>query len=119
MSEFIGSPADQAPMRSDREQALEAEISRIRALGLNELRTLWCSTFRTPPPLPLTKDLIARFICWHIQEQGLGGLDHKATKLLDGVARGDQPGADRVRRLKVGTVLVPGNTRASNIRLRS
>ena len=56
-------------MRSDREQALEAEISRIRALGLNELRTLWCSTFRTPPPLPLTKDLIARFICWHIQER--------------------------------------------------
>jgi hypothetical protein len=55
-------------MRSDREQAVEAEISRIRALGLNELRTLWRSTFRTPPPPPFTKDLIARFICWHIQE---------------------------------------------------
>ena len=93
-------------MRSDREQALEAEIARIRALGLNELRTLWRSTFRTPPPSPFTKDLIARFICWHIQEQGLGGLDHKATKLLDGLARGDKPGADRLRRLKVGTVLV-------------
>ena len=93
-------------MRSDREQALEAEISRIRALGLNELRTLWRSTFRTPPPPPFTKDLIARFICWHIQEQGLGGLDHIATKLLDGLAQGDNPGADRLRRLKVGTVLV-------------
>ena len=93
-------------MRSDREQALEAEISRIRALGLNELRTLWRSTFRTPTPPPFTKDLIARFICWHIQEQGLGGLDPKATKLLDGLARGDKPGADRLRRLKVGTVLV-------------
>jgi hypothetical protein len=91
-------------MRSDREQALEAEISRIRALGLNELRSLWRSTFRTPPPPPFTKDLIARFICWHIQEQDLGGLDHKATKLLEGLARGDKPGADR--RLKVGTVLV-------------
>ena len=86
MNESIGSPADQSPMRSDHEQALEAEISRIRALGLNELRTLWRSTFRSPPPPPFTKDLIARFICWHIQEQGLGGLDHKTTKLLDGLA---------------------------------
>ena len=75
-------------MRSDREQALEAEISRIPALGLNEIRTLWHSTFHTPPPPPFTKDLIARFICWHVQEQGLGGLDHKATKLLEGLARG-------------------------------
>ena len=56
-------------MRSDHAQALEAEIARIRALGLNELRTLWRSTFRSLPPPPLTKDLMARFICWHIQEQ--------------------------------------------------
>lgn len=91
-------------MRSDREQALEAEIARIRALGLNELRTLWRSTFHAPPPPPFTKDLMARFICWHVQEQGLGGLDHKATRLLEGLARGAKPGADR--RLKVGTVLV-------------
>jgi hypothetical protein len=93
-------------MRSDREQALEAEISRIRALGLHELRTLWRSTFRTPPPPPFTKDLVARFICWHIQEKGLGNLDHKATKLLEDLARGDKPAADQSRRLKVGTVLV-------------
>ena len=55
---------------------------------------------------PFTKDLVARFICWHIQEQGLGGLDHKTTQLLEGPARGDKPGANRSRRLKVGTVLV-------------
>jgi hypothetical protein len=91
-------------MLSDREQALEAEISRIWALGLNELRTLWRSTFRTPPPPPFTKDLIARFICWHIQEQAMGGLEQNAIKLLGGLARGDKPGADR--HLKVGTVLV-------------
>ena len=91
-------------MRPDREQVLEAEISRIRALGLNELRTLWHSIFHTPPPPAFTKDLIARFICRHTQEQALGGLDHKAIKLLEGLARGDKPGADR--RLKVGTVLV-------------
>jgi hypothetical protein len=93
-------------MRSDHEQALEAEIARIRALGLNELRMLWRSTFRSLPPPPLTKDLMARFICWHIQEQAFGGLDQNSTRLLDGLVRGDKPRADYIRRLRPGTVLV-------------
>jgi len=93
-------------MRSDHAQALEAEIARIRALGLNELRTLWRSTFRSLPPPPLTKDLMARFICWHIQEQAFGGLDQNNTRLLDGLVRGDKPRADHTRRLRPGTVLV-------------
>src|SRR5262249_61584224 len=93
-------------MTSDRLQALEAEIARMRALGLNELRTLWHSTFRAPTPFAFTKDLIARFICWHIQEQAFGGLDQSARKLLDGLVRGDKPNSDRSRRLRPGTVLV-------------
>ena len=47
---------------------------------------------------------MARFICWHIQEQAHGGVDANTGKLLDGLARGDKLGADR--RLKPGTVLV-------------
>jgi hypothetical protein len=93
-------------MRSDHAQALEAEIARIRALGLNDLRTLWRSTFRSLPPPALTKDLVARFICWHIQEQALGGLDQDDTRLLDSLLRGNKPRADRFRRLRLGTVLV-------------
>ena len=92
-------------MRSDREQTLEAEIARIQALGLNELRMLWRSTFRSPPPA-FTKDLMARFICWHIQEHALGGLDQNTSKLLDGLVRGDRSRVDRSRRLRPGTVLV-------------
>ena len=92
--------------RSCDREAIEAEIDRVRSLGLDELRTLWRTTLRTSPPPALTKDLVARFICWHIQEQALGGLDPDTAKLLDSLARGDKPGADGPRRLKPGTVLV-------------
>jgi Protein of unknown function (DUF2924) len=88
----------------DRE-AIEAEIDRIRSLGLDELRTLWRTTFRSPVPAAFSKDLMARFICWHIQEQALGGLDPQIEKLLDGLGRGDKP-TTTDRRLKPGTVLV-------------
>ena len=41
-------------------KAIEAETDRIRSLGLDELRTLWRATLRSPPPA-FTKDLVARF----------------------------------------------------------
>jgi len=92
--------------RSSDREAIEAEIDRVRSLGLDELRTLWRTTLRSSPPPALTKDLMARFACWHIQERALGGLDSDATRLLDALARGDKPGAGHPRRLKAGTVLV-------------
>jgi hypothetical protein len=78
----------------------------VRSLGFDELRALWRRTFRSSPPSAFTKDLVARFICWHLQEQALGGLDANCAKLLDGLARGDKGATDRPRRLKPGTVLV-------------
>jgi hypothetical protein len=89
--------------RSSDREAIEAEIERIRSLGLDELRALWRTTFRSAPPSGFTKDLVARFICWHIQEQAFGGLDPETAKVLDGYAKGNKP-VDR--RLKAGTVLV-------------
>ncbi len=89
--------------RSSDREAIEAEIDRIRSLGLDGLRALWRTTFRSPPPKGFTKDLVARFICWHIQEQAFGGLDPQTAKVLDGFARNGKPPA---RRLKAGTVLV-------------
>jgi hypothetical protein len=93
--------------RSADREAIEAEIDRVRSLGLDALRTLWRTTLRSPPPPAFTKDLIARFICWHIQEQALGGLNPHTEKLLGGYAPGAKSaGAESARRLKPGTVLV-------------
>jgi Protein of unknown function (DUF2924) len=94
------------PRPSFDREAIETEIDRVRSLGLDELRTLWRVTFRSSPPTAFTKDLMARFLCWHIQEQAQGGLDPETAKHLDGLARGDKRGANRPRRLKPGTVLL-------------
>jgi hypothetical protein len=85
-------------------EALEAEIDRVRSLGLDRLRTLWRTMLRSSPPPALTKDLMARMIAWHIQEQALGGLDAATRTLLQRLARGQKP--EGRRRLKPGTVLV-------------
>jgi Protein of unknown function (DUF2924) len=94
------------PRSSFDREAVEAEIDRIRSLGLDALRSLWRATFRTSPRPGVTKDLVARFLCWHIQERAFGELDPKIAKHLSSLARGDRPRADRPRRLKPGTVLV-------------
>ena len=90
--------------RSIDHETIEAEIDRIRSLGLDELRALWRTTLRSSAPPAFTKDLMARFICWHIQEQALGGLDPDTAKRLERIARGKKPEAHQ--RLKPGTVLV-------------
>jgi hypothetical protein len=89
--------------RSPDREAVEAEIDRIRSLGLDDLRILWRTTFHSSPPTGFTKDLVVRFISWHIQEQAFGGLDPQTAKVLDGFARNGKPPD---RRLKAGTVLV-------------
>jgi hypothetical protein len=94
------------PRSSFDREAIEAEIDHIRSLGLDELRNLWRSMLRTSPPPGFTKDLIARFLCCHIQEQALGGLDPKTAKHLANLTRGDRSRVGRPRRLKPGTVLV-------------
>jgi Protein of unknown function (DUF2924) len=86
--------------------AIEAEIGRIRSLGVDALRSLWRVTFRAAPPPGFTKDLIARFLCWHIQEQAFGGLDPKTANHLAGLGRGDRSPANHPGRLKPGTLLV-------------
>src|SRR3982074_1335742 len=87
-------------------EAVEAEIDRVRSLDMDSLRTLWRTTFRSSPLPAFSKDILARLLCWHIQEQAFSGLDPKIAKHLEGLARGDRSRAARSRRLKPGTVLL-------------
>jgi hypothetical protein len=86
--------------------AIEAEVDRVRSLGLDDLRRRWRMTFGAVPPPGLTKDLMSRMIAYRIQEEAFGGLDRKLVRLLDRLARGEKPPNELDRRLKPGTVLI-------------
>jgi hypothetical protein len=93
-------------MQHQTDADVEAEIARIKSLALNELRTLWRTTFRSAPPPGFTKDLLGRAIAYRIQERAYGGLDKATLKLLEGLARGNGSRAQLHQRLKSGTVMV-------------
>ena len=93
-------PPAAGPPESD---TLEAELQRISKLGIDDLRSLWRTTFRTAPPPALPSGLLARAIAYRIQERQLGGLDRVTQDLLARLGRG-QPAP--VRRLKPGSVIV-------------
>jgi hypothetical protein len=84
-------------------ETLEAELDRIAALDLDELRSLWLKMTGQGAPRALSRALLARMIAHRVQEQRLGKLGRELRQRLDGLARG---GAEPVRHLKVGTVMV-------------
>ena len=68
-------------MRSDRTQALEAEIARLNDLGLAELRRVWKERLGTPPAIAST-DLTRRWLSWELQAQARGGFDATTRRRL-------------------------------------
>ncbi|HLH95675.1 MAG TPA: DUF2924 domain-containing protein [Xanthobacteraceae bacterium] len=85
--------------------AIEAEVDRIRSLGIDALRARWRLMFGKTPPPGLTKDIMGRMIAYRIQEEAFGGLDRETAQFLDQLARGEKPNKP-ARRLKAGTVLI-------------
>jgi hypothetical protein len=85
--------------------AIEAEVDRIRSLGIDAMRNRWRLMFGKIPPPGLTKDIMGRMIAYRIQEEAFGGLNRETVQLLDRLARGEKPNKP-TRRLKAGTVLV-------------
>jgi hypothetical protein len=84
---------------------LEAEIARLRTLGISALRAEWQVIFKKPPQPGLSKDLLGRMIAYRLQEQVFGGLDPEMKRFLTTLATSKTP-ADLPERLKPGTLLV-------------
>src|SRR6202035_5144739 len=84
---------------------IEAEVDKVKSLGIDALRARWRLTFGVTPPKGLTKSILGHMIAYRIQEEAFGGLDRETVKLLDRLARGEKPG-ELNRRLKAGTVLI-------------
>jgi hypothetical protein len=76
--------------RSMDPKTVEAEIDRVRSLGLDALRARWRTMFAAQPPSVLPKDLLARMIAYRMQEEALGGLDGNTVKLLADLGRGEK-----------------------------
>jgi Protein of unknown function (DUF2924) len=85
--------------------AIEAEVAKIKSLGIDALRARWRLMFGATPPKGLTKSILGYMIAYRIQEEAFGGLDKETVRLLDKLARGEKA-SDLDRRLKAGTVLI-------------
>lgn len=82
---------------------LDAELARIAAMNIEELREMWREKRKHEPPAALTKDLMARALAHWLQEERLGGLETLLRRLLTTVAK---KGSAPSRRLKIGSVIV-------------
>ena len=91
------------PARLPAAADLDAELGRIAAMNIDELRALWREMRGFEPPEALTKDLIARALAHFLQDERLGGLKPQLRKLLASFSgKGKVP----MRHLKVGSIIV-------------
>ncbi len=89
---------------------LGAEVARLEALGLNELRARWRQLYETAPPPRFSRDLLQRAVAYRMQEQLLGGLKLTTRRLLQRIAEAARERKPLkltpVRRLEPGAILV-------------
>src|SRR5215211_5937847 len=97
-------------MPSLTQEQVETEIARPRDLSLEELRTQWQRQMRSPAPGCFKSDLLFRTLAYQLQVKAFGGLDRATERLLDRLAKAEDPGAVmaslRRRRIKPGTELI-------------
>ncbi len=89
---------------------LEAEIARLRDLGLPELRAAWQKQYGTQAPKTLRRKILILSIAWRIQADALGGLKPATRKYLRQVAEATRAGTKVTSlssvRIKSGTKLI-------------
>jgi hypothetical protein len=97
------SPSRQRPAVLPDAKDLDAELARIAAINIEELREMWREKRKHEPPVALTKDIMARALAHWVQEERLGGLEPPLRRLFAAVAK---KGSAPSRRLKIGSVIV-------------
>jgi Protein of unknown function (DUF2924) len=90
--------------------AVEAELDRLAAMPIAQLRVRYREVFRTDPPKAFGPDLLRRSVAHRIQEKAYGGLSRSTQRLLDQMMKAfsAKPNGKIVlpRRIKPGSVLV-------------
>ena len=98
LSKFSATQPASAPAESP-----DAALARIGEMNIDQLRGCWRETTASDPPAAFSKDLLARAICYRLQEQTFGGLSASTGRLLRSLVN---PGAEPPRQVKVGSVLI-------------
>jgi Protein of unknown function (DUF2924) len=90
--------------------AVEAELGRLPAMPIADLRNRYRELFRTEPPKAFGPDLLRRSIAHRIQEKAYGGLPVPTRRLLDQLVKAAmaKPNGrlELPRRIKPGSELV-------------
>jgi Protein of unknown function (DUF2924) len=90
--------------------AVEAELGRLPATPIADLRNRYRELFRTEPPKAFGPDLLRRSIAHRIQEKASGGLSAATRRLLDQLVKAAmaKPNGrlELPRRIKPGSELV-------------
>lgn len=96
-------------MTTDLDAQVEAELDRLGLMRIVELRALWRARFKSDPPKAFGPDLLRRSLAHKTQENAYGGLDPKATRLLNQLIAQYRKTPGRIvlpRRIKAGAILV-------------
>lgn len=98
------------PNSTEQDADLEADLSTLPRMPVQQLRERWRALFRNEPPPAFGPDLLRRSIAQRIQEQRHGGLSASAQRQLNQIVRvmASKPDCriEPPRRIKTGAVLV-------------
>src|SRR5262249_55467561 len=75
--------------------SLDNEITRLRGLGIGELRARWHTVFRRRAPPHLPRHLLFRILAYRLQADRLGELDADCRRLLDRIGSESSEGISR------------------------
>src|SRR3981081_666845 len=96
--------------KATQDAALEAEIGRLPALSLLELRNSWKTLFGQPAPKSLRRNFLARAVAYQMQVDTHGGLSvatkRRLREIANAVRNGDVNAMLGSSRIKPGTQMI-------------